>query len=515
MERLNNIFGRTPPRHQQLSAPGARQSAQDMPGAPLQQGQRHMQTQVPPTRRPSREQMTQRGSQMPPGTMATNQYPAARTRSLPVQSDALPHQRYDHEFHESHPYNYAPTTRPLYRQSPPQHEAVTYQQRQHPLPQRTQSFPTQTVPSPTQSSHSYRYTDDCAPSLPADVMDEWEEEISNDDLGSMEYGDWEQRDDREVLVYQQPERDFTSPHHRRMTQPLNPQVVAEMNRERAHPPEALQAMRQTRAVTPRVATQEALQGTRQIRAVTPRMTTKTSAVPAPAILRGFCPKCKGAGFLRADVPYGHPNFGKPIRCECKEAEQREKRRQQLREMSNLHAFHEQAFNTFNPRIPGVQEAYQEAVTYAENPKGWLLLVGPNGCGKTHLAAAIANQSLDGGAVVLFAVVPDLLDHLRAAFAPTANEVYDQLFAKMREAELLVLDDLGSQHSSPWANEKLFQLLNYRYNMGMPTVVTANPKGLQGTDERIRSRLSDASLVIKVHLDRANDRRPHRTSRRSY
>ena len=214
-----------------------------------------------------------------------------------------------------------------------------------------------------------------------------------------------------------------------------------------------------------------------------------------------------------DVPFGHPNFGKPIACECKEAERKEKRRLQLREMSNLDAHHSQVFKTFNSRVPGVQEAYHVSEEYAHNPEGWLLLVGPNGSGKTHLAAAIANQCLDKGSVVLFSVVPDLLDHLRAAFAPNASEVYDQLFAKMREAEVLVLDDLGSQQSSPWANEKLFQLLNYRYNLGMPTVITANPRGLQGIDERIRSRLTDVSLVMTVNLDRARDYRPNHSRQR--
>jgi DNA replication protein DnaC len=222
--------------------------------------------------------------------------------------------------------------------------------------------------------------------------------------------------------------------------------------------------------------------------------------------KAVCPKCHGAGYLRADVPFGHPNFGKPIACECKEAERKEKRRQQLRTMSNLDAYRGHSFESFQPSAP-VLEAYHAAIDFADEPSGWLMLIGPNGCGKTHLSIAIANQCLDQGAVVLFEPVPDLLDHLRAAFAPQATEVYDQLFSKMREAELLVLDDLGSQQSSPWANEKLFQLLNYRYNMEMPTVVTANPKAVKDMDERIRSRLSDRSLVRYISMDRARDFRP--------
>jgi DNA replication protein DnaC len=234
---------------------------------------------------------------------------------------------------------------------------------------------------------------------------------------------------------------------------------------------------------------------------------------APIAAKSVCPRCKGAGYLRLDVPFGHPNFGKPIACECKETERKEKRRQQLREMSNLDAFHSHTFGTFNPNVPGVREAFQVSVEYARNPDGWLRLIGPNGCGKTHLAVSIANQCLEKGSVVLFSVVPDLLDHLRAAFAPNATEVFDQLFAKMREAEVLILDDLGAQQSSPWANEKLFQLLNYRYNLGMPTVITTNRRGQDGIDERIRSRLGDVSLVQTVNLDRAHDYRPNHARRR--
>jgi DNA replication protein DnaC len=279
----------------------------------------------------------------------------------------------------------------------------------------------------------------------------------------------------------------------RDTQPLVPSAINSMGREM---PARQPYQEQQRPARPVPAVRES------------SAVAYVPSTPAPTAPKGACPKCSGAGYLRADVPFGHPNFGKPIPCVCKEAERKEKRRQQLRDISNLDAFRDRTFKTFNSRVPGVQEAYEMSYDYAQDPEGWLLLVGPNGCGKTHLAAAIANQCLESGAVVLFAVVPDLLDHLRAAFAPTSTEVFDQLFSKMREAEVLILDDLGAQQSSPWANEKLFQLLNYRYNMGMPTVITANQKGLQGVDERIRSRLTDVSLVASVQFERARDYRPH-------
>ena len=312
--------------------------------------------------------------------------------------------------------------------------------------------------------------------------------------------------------------------YQRITQPLNAQTITNLNRQREYASPLNQArMRQTEAPQPvQMASQTERKETQTVSRIHPvqptRQVSQSQSVQpqsAPFVSsKPRCSKCKGAGYLRANVPFGHPNFGKAIACECKEAERKEKRRQQLREMSNLDAFRQKTFNTFNAHQPGVLEAYKAALDFETNPQGWLVLSGPNGCGKTHLAAAIANQALDNGAVVLFEAAPDLLDHLRAAFAPAATEVYDQLFSKMREAELLIIDDLGAQQSSPWANEKLFQLLNYRYNLSMATVITGNPKGIQGVDERIRSRLSDTGLVRTILMDRTRDYRPHNPHRSS-
>ncbi|HEY8745583.1 MAG TPA: ATP-binding protein, partial [Chloroflexota bacterium] len=123
--------------------------------------------------------------------------------------------------------------------------------------------------------------------------------------------------------------------------------------------------------------------------------------------------------------------------------------------------------------------------------------GGPGCGKTHLAVAIANSRILKGEPVLFQVVPDLLDHLRASFSPNSTVTYDELFEEVRSAPLLVLDDFGSQSGSPWAEEKLFQIVNHRYNHGLPTVVTTNLPP-ERVEPRLLSRImGGASIWFRI------------------
>jgi DNA replication protein DnaC len=233
-------------------------------------------------------------------------------------------------------------------------------------------------------------------------------------------------------------------------------------------------------------------------------TRRKTAAPQPEV----CPLCHGAGYLRLDVPVGHPDFGRAAPCECKEREMQTRERAKLRAVSSLKPFDKKTFQTFDPSIPGVREAHEVALRYAEDPVGWLIFQGGYGCGKTHLAAAIAHQREDAGDTVFFSIVPDLLDHLRAAFAPTSELTYDALFERVRESGLLALDDLGAENGTAWATEKLFQLINYRYNYRMPTVITTNARLMSHMDERIRSRLNDRGLVRYVQMEAQDYRERH-------
>ncbi len=212
-----------------------------------------------------------------------------------------------------------------------------------------------------------------------------------------------------------------------------------------------------------------------------------------------CGVCSGRSWLTTDVPAGDPNFGRFVLCECQEPRVDEERYSRLLRYSNLGALSRFTFETLRrPPSEGPDnesrygEAYEAAESYAENPSGWIVFTGPYDPMKVRLAAAIGNRCLDRGYVVLFVHVSDLLDHLRATFSPTSEMAYSELFDQVRNTPLLILDDLGSHSTTPWAEEKLRQIVNQRYNAELPTVITTTGD-LNEVDPYILSRIQSPDL----------------------
>jgi DNA replication protein DnaC len=158
------------------------------------------------------------------------------------------------------------------------------------------------------------------------------------------------------------------------------------------------------------------------------------------------------------------------------------------------------FNTWQERGNlSLSYAYYAAKQLARGNLSWgnlLVMAGPTGVGKTHLALAIAWEWFDDGFRVVFTRVDDLLDWLRCGYD---NSSYHRTLDLIRRCALLVLDDLGAEHAEGWAGEKIDRIVDWRYIDRMPLVVTTNAKS-DDLAPRVASRLGDHSRSMVVQID---------------
>lgn len=191
-----------------------------------------------------------------------------------------------------------------------------------------------------------------------------------------------------------------------------------------------------------------------------------------------CEICQDIGWVSKQLPFGHPDFGVAFQCVCQESRNSDTRLATLQTLSNLGPLSNITFKSTSSEYLNTDQernifetALQESMNYAANPEGWIVFIGPHNAGKTHLAACIANETITNDVMTYFISVSELLDHLRGAFAPDTDSQYDSLFEQIKSVSLLVLDDLNTNSSTPWAHEKLLQILNHRFNYKLPTVFT--------------------------------------------
>jgi DNA replication protein DnaC len=164
-------------------------------------------------------------------------------------------------------------------------------------------------------------------------------------------------------------------------------------------------------------------------------------------------------------------------------------------------------------VKRLHDALNAAVQFAEKPNGWLVILGQSFSGKTHLAAAIGNYRLLSGGQVILAQISSLLDYLKATFSPNSDVSFDRRSYEIRTTPLLIVDDLKEGGtSSLWAEDKLHQILNYRYYNDLPTVITStmDPDSFAKSYPSLWNRILDTSKSEVCVIDMP----PYRRSKKS-
>jgi len=174
------------------------------------------------------------------------------------------------------------------------------------------------------------------------------------------------------------------------------------------------------------------------------------------------------------------------------------------------------------------EAYDEADHFFIEPIS-LLLCGPVGVGKTHLASAMMNRwirtgfekhihkpmySYVGGRGY-FATLPRLLTRIRGSYNRDKSiETEEQILEYMTEVPLLVLDDLGKETDSDFSRRALFNIMDGRYVKNRPIIITSNETGdklIKQMGQASYSRMLEMGKVIQMRRSgdyrlRANERK---------
>ena len=224
----------------------------------------------------------------------------------------------------------------------------------------------------------------------------------------------------------------------------------------------------------------------------------------PALSAPTCPKCNGSGW----VPLAAGSYDIDP-CTCQAGSRKSQRvvaakipKRYLH--CRLDQFYERGVAQLIAAKARVQEFANGWMAGANHGRG-LLLTGGCGSGKTHLAVAGLLEIVDRGKTgrILFQNFQDLIQEIQASFDSDEVPSKSEILRPLLEADLLVLDELGSQKPSMFVQDILYYVINTRYNEERTTIFTTNlsaetkPTLMENIGERLRSRLYEMTEEVRM------------------
>lgn len=212
-----------------------------------------------------------------------------------------------------------------------------------------------------------------------------------------------------------------------------------------------------------------------------------------------CPQCGGVGWIFTE---------RATPCECRYTTA-------MRTVTKANALtlpgnmgQRMTFQSFNPAgapdasLPqqrSLATAKRRLTRWVQNPNGWIVITGATGTGKTHLAVATAAAVTASGISATFSTVAEVLNTLRRN---ARLEPDDTTLTQLQNTGLLVLDDMGAERSTAFAEEQLHLIIDYRYERVTPTIITTNLDyaALQSRRPRIASRMMDYRNTLQITID---------------
>ena len=222
----------------------------------------------------------------------------------------------------------------------------------------------------------------------------------------------------------------------------------------------------------------------------------------------ICSNCKTP--KEAIVEAFGRKFKVPVMCKCEEekynrqkeeAEKRERmmRLERLRNYSLIDAKFEQCtFENFevddmNKQYFNLAKKYVEKFDEMKKQNLGLLLFGAPGTGKTYLAFCIANELINRMVPVIAISSIGLLNKIKDTYKRYGSEGEVEIINNLKNASLLILDDLGAENSTDWAKEKIYEIIDSRYRDGKPLIITTNL-----TLDQLREKMTGEDGIYRTY-----------------